>query len=165
MLARWESKCLLEVWVKGIITLNTNVYLIFRIPLHLAHSWMLKAFKIHSVDSALGWMRLAPAHYLVNLRFQGFTRTVCTDISRLASHRLSAGVEFGQGKYTSGLKWLQLTSTALLHTLCAIQAQSVSQQHLKHNVVYNKKKFHSLKNNSNLGYNGVLTMMVNEADS
>ncbi len=79
-----------------------------------------------AIQNTLGRQRsYTPAHYLVNLRFQGFTRTVCSDISGLASHGLSTGVEFRQGKYTSGLKLLKLTSTALLHTLCAIQAQSV----------------------------------------
>lgn len=118
-------ECLLKVRVKGLISLKTYVYFIFRVLLRLAHSWTLEPFKIHSVDSGLGRTRWAPAHYLVNLCFQGFTRTVCIDISRLASHGLSAGVEFGQGKYTSGLKLLKLTSTALLHALCAIHAQSV----------------------------------------
>lgn len=94
--------------------------------LHFPRSALSSAqLNARAIQNTLGRQRSYTAHYLVNLRFQGFTRTVCSDISGLASNGLSAGVEFGQGKYTSGLKLLKLTSTALLHTLCANQAQSV----------------------------------------
>lgn len=168
-------ECLLKVRVKGLISLKTHVYFIFRVLLRLAYSWTLEPFKIHSVDSGLGRTRWAPAHYLVNLRFQGFTRTVCTDISGLASNGLSAGVEFGQGKYTSGLKWLKLTSSEV--TKCSVGSKLTIYRVLWVNklsavnstcnimLITTKCTFLSLKNSNNLGYNEVLKMTANEADS